>query len=460
MNAFTNEMKAPIGNVEAELAVVGALLCENRLIDRIADRLTSDDFADKFIGYVYALILREYAAGRPVNPITLKPLLADEPAFAELGGIGWLAELTSGKINTVAAAECADQIASLAARRRLVEGLREAIDQAGDLNENVETLIETADDAITAARDQGEEGFEYSAADALDKVIAGFNEPVTGVTCGNIPSIDKLLGPMRPSHLIIGGGRPGMGKTACAVSYALGAAERGHGVLFVSLEMGAEQLAERMAADLCFEGARIPYADIRDRRLNSEQQREICRARNRLAEMPLQIIDKGGINVSRLRLMVKRWKRRFAARGTPLELVVVDYLQLLRADKGLGQYEAVTEISKTLKEIAKDNDLAVFALAQLSRKVEQRGDKRPQLDDFRDSGQIEQDADAVLFFLRDEYYLRKEGQPEEHEPEYADWRRRLDKCVGRIEFICAKRRNGQEGALIGNFFGPYQAVRG
>jgi replicative DNA helicase len=249
-----------------------------------------------------------------------------------------------------------------------------------------------------------------------------------------------------------------MGKTACALSYALGAAARGHGVLFVSIEMGAEQLAERMAADLCLD-SRIPYADIRDRRLTSQQRMEVCRARDRLAAMPLQVIDKGGLTIGRLRILVRRWCRRFEARGQKLELVIVDYLQLLRADRKMDRYETVTEISKSLKEMAKDNNLAVFALSQLSREVEKRPDKRPQLSDLRESGQVEQDADAVLFFLRPEYYLRTE-EPAPNDPKHAEWQVALDKCQGRIELIAAKRRNGQTGSRVADFLGQFQAVRG
>lgn len=448
-----------VGNVDAEMAVVSAMLCEPKAVDGLADILTAADFADEFLGHVFGLILREHSLGRSVNPVTLRPFLEGNEAFAELGGWAWLISLTEARLSLLAANESALQIVAFAQRRRLIEGLRETIQYAADLDQPVGAVIEAADRAIDAAQGDGEDSFEFSGAECLDAVISGFGQPLGGVECSIIPSIDSLLGPMRAAHLVIGAGRPGMGKTATAISYALGAAQRGHGVLFFSLEMSAAELGERMAADLCLD-KRIPYGAIRDRTLTAEQQREVCRARDRIAGLPIQIVDRGGLSISQLRSRVRRWARRFEARGQKLELVVVDYMQLLRGDRArMERIEVVSEASRTLKEIAKEHSLAVFALAQLSRAVEQRQDKRPMLSDLRESGQIEQDADAVIFFLRDEYYLRL-TEPHQSDPKHAEWQRKLDEVVGRIEFICAKRRNGKTGSLIGEFLYTYQAVRG
>ena len=170
-------------------------------------------------------------------------------------------------------------------------------------------------------------------------------------------------------------------------------------------------------------------------------------------------MDVGSLNIGRLNMLVRRHARAMAAKGFSLDLVIVDYLQLLSPDhKGRSNYEAVSEVSRGLKALAKDNELAVFALAQLSRTVETRPDKRPQLSDLRDSGQIEQDADAVLFLLRKEYYLRQE-EPDPLSPKRVDWENHLDAVKGQIEFILAKRRNGTTGTAIGQFHGAYQAVR-
>jgi len=450
--------RGPVANVEAEAALLGALMSQAKLIDPCADLVATDDFHEPLHARIFAAILSQHGQGKLANPVTLRPLFADDPAMAEVGGPAYLARLSGSGAAVIGAVDFAKQIRELAQRRRFVELANSAIEEAENCATDLTSLLVKLDDAAAVIRDGGDDAGEHSAADALQGLIDGFDRHVTGTMCGVIPSIDQLLGPMRPTHFIIGAGRPGMGKTATAISYALGAAAKGHGVLFISLEMAAEQLAERMAADLCL-AERIPYEAIRDRTLTNEQKRSICRAHAGIAALPLQILDKSGLTIGQVRTVVRRWKRRFEARGKRLELVILDYLQLVRPDrKALGPYEAVSEVSRTLKEIAKESDVAVFALAQLSRKVEERGDKRPILADLRDSGQIEQDADAVLFFLRPEYYLRQ-AEPLEDAKRPA-WEQALTQCEGAIEFICAKRRNGRSGMRVGHFHGEYQAVRG
>jgi replicative DNA helicase len=447
-----------IANIEAEAALLGGMMQEARLIDGVADRLSVGDFSEPLHGRIFSTIVAQHSMGKVANPVTLRPYFEADEEMKDLGGPGYLAQLTGSGSLVIGATTFAEQIRELAQRRRLVEGLASTIDAAGDMDISTDALAEAADNAISAARDDGDDRGEYSAADCLGMVVDSFDQPMTGVECGSIPAIDALLGPMRPKQLILGAGRPGMGKTASALSYALGAAARGHGVLFVSLEMSGEELAERMAADLCLEDE-IPYEAIRDRRLSLQQRMAVCRARDRIAELPLQILDKQGLTIGRLRTITRRWARRFAARQQRLELVVVDYLQLLRTgDKRMDRFEAVTEISRSLKELAKEQGLAVFALSQLSREVEKRGDKRPMLSDLRESGQLEQDADAVLFFLRQEYYLRQ-AEPAPTDPEYPKWEQALRQCEGAVEFILAKRRNGRAGSRTGRFHAKFQAVR-
>jgi replicative DNA helicase len=450
-----------LANVECEAALCGALMIDNRLVDAIADILSPEDFSDGMMGRIYTAILREASLGRPANVVTLQPYFADDPDMRTMGGPGWLANLTGSGIAVIGAKGFAEQIATLAARRRLIGGLSETITLASDPLSTTEELIDAADAALMDATHKGDPLHQPTGAECLDELMATFDDPVKGVECKSIPSIDALLGAMRPKQLIIGAGRPGMGKTATALSYSIGAAKAGHGVLFVSLEMSSTELGARMASDLCFNGhSGIPFECIRDGRLNELQRRQIARARSEMGDVPFRVIDAGKLSIGRLAMIVRRYKRRMAAQGHKLELVVVDYLQLLSADtKGRSNYETVSEVSRGLKAIAKDQGVAVFALAQLSREAEKRPDKKPQLSDLRDSGQIEQDADAVLFLYRAEYYLRQ-NQPDEKSPEYADWKIALANCENRIDFICAKRRNGRIGTQSGYFFGGNQAVRG
>lgn len=448
-----------IANAEAETALIGAMLCDPKIVDAVADTLAPEDFSVSLLASIFSVIVREQSLGRALNAVTLRPFFQEDPEFIELGGFSWLVDLTANMASLIGARSFAQQVADLASRRRLVEGLQATIASAADYEKSVEMLAGEAEEAIAGAADARADTYERSAAECLDMVIGGFDEPLGGVLCGAIPSIDTLLGPIRPSHLVIGAGRPGMGKTASAVSYAIGAAERGHGVLFVSLEMSAEQLAERMTADLCLD-KRIPYDAITGRKLDMLQRREVCRARDKIADLPLEIVDRSSLTLPQLRALVRRWRRRYAARGVKLELLIVDYLQLMTGDRRMDRIQVVSEISRGLKEIAKENGLGVLALSQLSRKVEERADKRPMLSDLRESGTIEQDADAVLFFLRDEYYLRQTGEPTFGDPGFEEWQKKLDVCQGRIEFIVAKKRHGTTGSKIGEFLGHFQAVRG
>ena len=356
-------------------------------------------------------------------------------------------------------ADAARHIADLATRRKMRGGLLTAADACADLDVSAGEIVAHADAAITL--DIGDGIAQPSAGEAFDALLQSYADKTAGVRCQAIAELDELIGSMRPKQLVIGAGRPGMGKTAMALSYALGAAEAGHGVLFVSLEMSSTELAARMAADMCFNGETgVYYSNIRDGDLNSWQAMEVRKAQAKAHSLPFQIVDAGSLTVGKLGRLVRKNARRFAASGYKLELVVVDYLQLLHPDsKGRSTYEAVSEVSRALKAMAKDNDVAVFALAQLSRSVESRADKRPQLSDLRDSGQIEQDADAVLFLLRQEYYLRQ-AEPERGTPERPDWEAKMREAQGLIEFILAKRRNGETGTAFGRFHGAYQAVRG
>lgn len=448
---------ADLANIEMESAVLAGMMQANDLIDRVCDVLSPEDFSNPMHGRIYSALVRERSLGKPANPIALRGYFEADEDMKALGGPVYLARLNADP-NGMFAWDFVGQILDLAIRQRMQAGLRLAADACSDLEATVSEIVEFADAAMnTTGKDTIH---QPTGAECFDELIAGFNEPSHGVTSG-IASLDDLIGQMRPKQLVIGAGRPGMGKTALALSYALGAALAGHGVLFVSLEMSSRELAARMAADMCFDGREgVPYSAVRDGTLNDHQRRRVADARNKMAQLPFQVVDAGSLTTGRLAMLVRRHARRMAAKGHKLELVIVDYLQLLSPDsKNRSAYEAVSEVSRALKALAKDQSVAVFALAQLSRAVENRPDKRPQLADLRDSGQIEQDADAVLFLLRAEYYLHQ-CEPDPIDPKHIAWKELMEENRGKIEFILAKRRNGVTGTAMGDFHGAFQAVRG
>lgn len=459
---YAVEPREPIAAIESEYALIAVLLYDSRRVDQVADILRAEDFCEPIHGRMFGIIVREFSAGNPLSALSIRTLLAGDPAYEALGGWEFLVGMTSINALLIDHRATARQIRDLAKRREFLASLADTITLGQDLNENLDGVVELAEAAVVAVTDLSQTVRQPTGAEAMRQLMKAAESPKRSINSGIIPSIDELLGGMRPKQLIIGGGRPGMGKTAAALSYALGAAQNGHGVLFVSLEMGATELAARMAADLAFNGhSGVPYADINSDNPSRRAFEAMQDAERMLADMPFQIIDAGGLTLAQLELRIRRYKRRFAAKGQSLDLVIVDYLQLLRTDdKNRSAYEAVSEISRRLKAMAKDQDVAVFALAQLSRAVEQRADKKPVLSDLRESGQIEQDADAVLFFYRHAYYLRQALPASEDDPMYAATMAEIQAIQGTIEFICGKRRNGVTGSRQGEFHGQYQAVRG
>jgi replicative DNA helicase len=443
----------------AEAQLLGGLLAENANIDRVADLVAPDDFYSPVHRRIFEAIVTEFACGKMVSPVTLKLMFADDPDLIALGGAAYLARMTMDNVGIAFPAQLAEHVRDVADRRRMRAGLLEAIEVVSDVGRPIPEAAALADTAIAARAESNI--VESDAAEAMKHALAALDKGIEGVTCPRIKGIDDLLGPLEPSSLTIVAGRPGMGKTAWASSYTLGAATAGQGVLFVSLEMSRDQLAHRMLADESFDDAdhRIPYSAIQERRLNYHDRKQANEVAARIALLPFHIVDAASMTVDRLDMMVRRYKRRFAARGRTLNLVVVDYLQLLSvAGKNVSPYDRISEVSRRLKQIAKEHDVAMLALAQLSRSVEQRTDKRPILSDLRDSGQIEQDADAVLFLYREEYYLRQ-AEPRDDVDAHEKWEAKMERARGNIDFLLPKRRNGSAGTGYGRFYAPYQAVR-
>lgn len=458
----------PIANVEAEAGLLGALMSENSLIDTIAERVAPEQFYEAVHGRIFSAIVKERALGRAANPVTLRPYFADDEQMKELGGPGYLAQLTGSGASVLGARDFAEQIVELFRRRTLLDALQRIA--FNDYEKSFAQIVAEAESAIAEAERSNDDGsLEINLGAAMRQALEG-GDQVEGITCG-IEPIDNVLGPIKPQELVIVAGRPGMGKTIVLLNYALGVVRARDvsvdpedvtdGVLIISREMSALQLAQRAAADLCFDGTRgINYEAIKTRRLDADQKRAVARASLRLEALPIEIVDVPRMSVSRLNSTVRRWKRRMAARGITLKLVIIDYLQLLDADhREKDLYTRITEVSKGCKSAAKANDVAVMAAAQLSRDVEKRGeDKRPSLADLRDSGQIEQDADGVMFLYRPGYYHKKK-EPHPQDPKHDEWQTIYDRVRHQIEFIVAKRREKEEGVGRGTFYGAFQAVR-
>lgn len=453
------EPASPLYNVEAEIAFLGDLLANNRLIDEVADRCRPGDFSVPLYGRIYGKVLEQSSAGGAVDAVTLAPHFAEDSewprAYAKLAA----ADLNAGpRARTKAYFE---QITLLSSRRRMVAGLQDVMASARDLTVTREELVANADEAVAELAEQTVTA-QASVGDYAQIVIDSFGKPVVGVRCGTIGSLDGVIGVLRPSNMVVVGGRPGMGKTSLVTSYSIGAAGLGHGVLIFSLEMSADELTRRMIADMTFTTrGGVPYEHVRDGTVRPHEMNAVLSAKTRFDALPIEINESSGLTLAKLIRQARTHKRRLAAKGQKLELVVIDYLQLMaHSRKGMSPYEHASEVSVGLKQFAKSEGLAVMAVAQLSRDVEKRPDKRPMPSDLRDSGQIEQDADVILFVYREEEYLKRQEPDDQFGPKYEAWRTDMEAVRNKVEFLVPKRRSGPSGKALGWFFGANSAVRG
>lgn len=449
-------------NIEAEQALLGALLLNNEIYDRIAAIIEPRHFYDPVHGRIFATAARRIAKNALASPVTLKPFLADDEGLAELGGVEYLARLAGAAVSIIAARDYAQSIRDLAMRRDLIligdEIQSRATDFADD-KEPVEQITE-AEQALYSLAEKGKyEGgfvsFRHAAKDATDMINAAFQRGggLAGISSG-LQELDWKLGGLRKSDLLILAGRPSMGKTALATNIAFNIAKKfregalpegGEGAIeggvvgFFSLEMSSEQLANRILSA----EARIRSHELLAGKITEDQMRTFIEVARDLERMPLYIDDTPALPISTLAARARRLKRQFG-----LDVLVIDYLQLVRpaSSRDQGRVNEVSEISQGLKAIAKELDIPVIALSQLSRKVEDRDDKRPQLSDLRESGSIEQDADVVMFVYRESYYHDRAKPPEEDD-RFPEWQTRAEKLHGRAEVIIGKQRHGPIGTV-------------
>lgn len=449
-------------NIEAEQAVLGALLLNNEIFDRIASVIQAHHFYDPVHGRIWEAAARRIQKNALASPVTLKPFLADDEGLAELGGTDYLARLAGATVSIMAAREYAITIRDLAMRRDLVRIGEEIQGRATDFINDLEPpeQITEAEQSLYSLAEKGKyEGgfvsFANAAALAAEMVNAAFlrGGGLAGISSG-LQELDYKLGGFRPSDLLILAGRPSMGKTALATNIAFNIARQhrkgtksdgtegtvdGGVVGFFSLEMSSEQLANRILAA----EARIKSHELLSGKLSEDQFRTFLEVARDLERTPLYIDDTAALPISALAARARRLKRQFG-----LDVMVVDYLQLLRpaSNKDQGRVNEVSEISQGLKAIAKELDIPVIALSQLSRKVEEREDKRPQLSDLRESGSIEQDADVVMFVFRESYYHDR-AKPPEDDPSFPEWQAKAERMHGRAEVIIGKQRHGPIGTV-------------
>ncbi len=455
-----NVLRSPPHNYEAERALLGAILMNNRAFERVSEFLGPAHFADPVNARIYEACAQLIEQGHQANPVTLKTYLERDELIVAAGGMKYLANLVAGSVTVINAGDYGRLVYDLFLRRELIalgeEMVNEAFDSVPD--ESAMDQIETSEQRLFDLASTGNvEGGFRSFDDALQEAISLAEAAhkregaLAGVPTGLV-DLDQKLGGLHTSDLLILAGRPSMGKTALATTIAFNAAEyfqhtqreedKGKQVAFFSLEMSAEQLATRILA----EQSQISSHKIRTGGLSNDDFPRIVLASQKILNTPLLIDDTPAVTVSTIRTRCRR-----LARQKGLGLIVIDYLQLIapaRSERNENRVQEISAITRGLKALAKDLGVPVLALSQLSRAVEQRENKRPQLADLRESGTIEQDSDVVMFVFREEYYLERD-QPKDsagHEAMVA-WQEQMERVHNQAEVIIAKQRHGPIGKI-------------
>ncbi len=454
LNVLKSKLEEHPNNIEAEQSVIGSVLLSNEIYDEISLIIKSQNFYDPMHQKIFGAIDKLISGGMLANPITLKNYFENEKD--ELNVPEYLVKVTKFSTSSRQAIEYSKLIYDLFVKRELIKISENVIDTAklNDLDNDGQKIIENFEKSLFDLAEKGSFSnslikFDEAMRQTIEMASSAYknDEGIVGVPTG-LTDLDDRLGGLHKSDLIIIAGRPSMGKTALATNIAFNAAKKlqddgkKSSIAFFSLEMSSEQLSTRILA----EQSRIKSNDIRRGRISEEQFDKFIETSKDISELPLYIDETPAISIAALSNRARRIKRLYG-----LDMVVIDYIQLMRASNFKdGRVQEISEITQGLKALAKELSVPVVALSQLSRAVEARDDKKPQLADLRESGSIEQDADVVMFVYREAYYLeRKEPRPAT--VEHAEWQAKMNEVSSLAEIIIGKQRHGPTGNIMLEF---------
>jgi replicative DNA helicase len=440
-------------NIEAEQTILGSVLIDNEMFDEISDNLSINHFYDQVHQKIYKTISNLISKGLLANPVTIKNFFNNAEELNQIGGVDYLLKLTRVSTTKNQIKYYASLLDDLYVRRELIKISNETLDESKNKNEDVSAnnILENTERKLFEIAEKGEYQksfveFRDSLKETIEMATAAFkNEKgIVGVPSG-LKDLDDRLGGLHRQDLIIIAGRPSMGKTALATNIAFNAAQdieknnTKSTVAFFSLEMSSEQLSTRILS----EQSRIKSNDIRRGKINQDDFEKFIETSKNLENLPLHIDDTPAITISTLSNRARRLKRKHG-----LDLIVIDYIQLMKTGnyRNEGRVLEIAEITQGLKALAKELNVPVLALSQLSRAVEQREDKKPQLADLRESGSIEQDADVVMFVFREQYYLEKQ-EPRLGTAEHVEWQEKMSLVHNQAEIIIGKQRHGPTGLI-------------
>ena len=457
-----NSQKQMPCNIEAEQAVIASILVSNDIYDEISPIIDAQKFFDPVHAKIFETIENLISKGLLANPITLKNHFENNDGLKELGGQEYLIKITKFSTSLKQATDYANIVQEMHVRRELIKISESVLDKASsatDITTSGEEMIQNAEKSLFDLAERGHFNqsfmkFESALKQTIEMAKSAYQneEGIVGVPTG-LTDLDSRLGGMHKQDLIIIAGRPSMGKTALATNIAFHAAKNienkgsKSSVAFFSLEMSSEQLSTRILS----EQSKIRSNDIRRGKVSESEFEKFIETSKNIFELPLYIDETPAITIAAISNRSRRIKRLFG-----LDLIIVDYIQLMKSSgrKEYNRVQEISEVTQGLKALAKELDVPVLALSQLSRAVEQRDDKKPQLADLRESGSIEQDADVVMFIYREAYYLERK-EPTLGSIEHAEWRQKMDEITNLAEIMISKQRHGPTGNVKVEFEAMY-----